>query len=98
VTGFLVPERSALIVVDMQAGFVGPHTAHVPGRVLKFLDQRSGEFDTVIATRFVNAPNSLHRRVLGWHEMSGSPDTELVGGLGSHCVEVVDKFGYSAAV
>jgi len=63
-----------LMIVDVQKGFIGPSTGHVPGQA----ETLQEEFDAVIATRFVNPPGSPYRRWIGWQRFGpGSDDTEL---------------------
>ena len=63
-----------LIVVDVQAGFVTPHSQHV----IKPLENLQYEFDHVIFTKFYNPEPSPFRRILGYDKMAPkSPETEL---------------------
>jgi nicotinamidase-related amidase len=81
----------ALIIIDVQKGFIGQATAHVPGRVAA-LQQ---EFETVIATRFVNHEGSAHRRLIGWTRFApGSDETDLAFAPAAH-VRVIGKTTYS---
>ena len=65
----------ALLVVDVQNGFVNPFTAHVPGRIRRLVE--GGGHDPVLFTRFVNAPGGPYRRFLDWHACAESPETDL---------------------
>jgi nicotinamidase-related amidase len=63
-----------LIVIDVQKGFVNRWTAHLLARV----EALQAEYGRVVATRFVNPPGSLYRRLMGWHGFApGSDDVEL---------------------
>ena len=66
----------ALIVVDVQQGFINDFTRHVPERVARLV--RRGGFDPVLFTRFVNTPESPYHTLLDWHECEHEPDTSLV--------------------
>lgn len=81
----------ALIIIDVQRGFINPATAHVPARV----ETLQGRYDTVIATRFINLEGSAHRRLIGWHRFApGSDDTALAFAPRSG-VRIVEKHAYS---
>lgn len=82
---------AALIIIDVQKGFIGATTAHVPARV----EALQGNYATVVATRFVNPEGSAHRRLIGWRRFApGSADTELAFAPAAQ-VRVVDKVTYS---
>jgi nicotinamidase-related amidase len=69
-------ERGALLVVDVQRGFVNPYTSHVPARIRRLIEQ--GGYDPVLFTRFVNVPDGPYRRFLDWHECAEAPETDIV--------------------
>jgi nicotinamidase-related amidase len=71
----------ALLVVDVQRGFINDFTRHIPGRIARLID--SGEFEPVLFTLFVNSPGSPYQRLLDWHACAGPPDTDLVTELSS---------------
>lgn len=63
-----------LVVVDLQRDFIAPETAHLPGRV----EALSGDYPRVIATRFVNRPDSLWVTEVGCEKcMPGTEGIEL---------------------
>ena len=66
----------ALLVVDVQRGFINQFTRHIPGRVKTLIE--TGKFDPVLYTRFVNSPGSPYQTLLDWHACVGPPETELV--------------------
>ncbi len=81
----------ALIIVDVQKGFLREATAHIPAAAARLQDR----YGTVIATRFVNPPGSAHRRLIGWERFApGSADTELAFAPAPH-VRVIEKSAYS---
>ena len=90
-----VPACSALLVIDVQHGFVRPATSHVPGRISDLLEQRGTDFALTVATRFRNADGSNFRKLIRWERLDGPPDTDLDPAVES--VEmVIDKDTYSA--
>lgn len=65
--------KSCLFIVDAQRGFVREHSREIPEK----LAQLQHRYDLVIASRFVNAPNSAHRRLIGWSKM-GADDPDAI--------------------
>ncbi len=81
-----------LVIIDVQKGFIGAATAHVPARAAA-LQQA---YEVVLATRFVNPEGSPHRRLIGWRRFApGSPDAALAFAPRAG-VAVLDKTTYSA--
>jgi len=67
-------ERHALLIVDVQKGFVNGQTAHIPALV-EALQYR---YDDVFVTRFINPEGSLYRSLLRWDGMaSETKDVDL---------------------
>jgi len=88
--------HAALLVVDVQRGFVTPDTKHVPTEVRRRIEAARGEYAVTIATRFENRPGSPFERLLGWTGMRESADTALCDEVASVVNVVVRKTGYSA--
>ena len=82
----------ALVIIDVQRGFINAATDHVPARIAAL----QADYATVIATRFVNPEGSAHRRLIGWQRFApGSADTKLAFTPEPH-VRVIEKQTYSA--
>jgi len=80
-----------LLIVDVQNGFIGPSTRHVPVQAEALQD----DFDEVIATRFVNPPDSAYRRWIGWQRFGpGSDDIELAFTPRTDAL-IIDKSAYT---
>jgi nicotinamidase-related amidase len=90
-----VPPGSALLVIDVQRGYINDATRHLPERLNAFLDDHLGEFDRVVAARFENTESCSHRRLRGYDAMAGPPDTDLCPGIERPGVEVITKSTYS---
>jgi len=86
--------RSALVIVDVQNGFIGPATSHVPDAIRNLLDAKRNEFALVIATRFHNLPDSPFRKWIHWNRLAETPETDLVQGIGERADVVIDKNTY----
>lgn len=87
--------KRALLVVDVQNGFVNSYTEAIPGRVRKLIED--GGYDPVLFTRFINSEGSPYRTILDWHECETPPETDLapeLEGLADPGA-VFDKSGYT---
>ena len=91
-----VPSGVALLVVDVQHGYMKDETRHVPDAIRAYLDRHADEFQRVVATRFVNTRDSPLARLRDYDRMTGPPDTDLCDGIARPGVEVVTKSTYSA--
>jgi nicotinamidase-related amidase len=79
-----------LVVVDLQRDFINPRTEHLPARV----EELTGTYPRVIATRFVNAPGSLWVTEVGCEKcMRDTPGAELAFTSRAPLI-VIDKDGY----
>lgn len=92
-----IKPHAALVLIDVQNGFIGEHTVHLPGLLLSFLGKHATDFDLIIATRFFNTPGSQFVRLVEWSEMMAPPSTDLVDGLGQYANVILDKTTYSDA-
>ncbi len=65
---------TALLIIDVQTGFINEHTQHVVQRIERLQHQ----YSAVFATQFINPKESFFRKLINWHRFSeGSPDIEL---------------------
>jgi len=79
--------KTALLVVDVQKGFINEHTAHIPALIQELVPS----YKTVFATRFYNPEGSNYRRLLKWSRFSReSPDTELAFAPAAN-IRIIDK-------
>ncbi|MFN3984584.1 MAG: isochorismatase family cysteine hydrolase [Rhodocyclaceae bacterium] len=83
--------NAALLIVDVQRGFINHATAHIPERV----EALQTDYPLVVVTRFVNPPDSNYRRLIHWTRFTpGSDDTLLAFGPRGDAV-IVDKPRYT---
>lgn len=83
--------KKALLIVDVQKGFINDKTLHIPALV----EELQYQYDFVIATRFINLPDSQFRRLIKWDRLSpDSEDIELAFNLKEGAI-VVDKYIYT---
>ncbi len=71
--------KNILVVIDMQNGFVRDIDSAMLDRVRHLTT--SNIFDAVIATRFVNEPDSSFVNILGWDKMMSGDELKLIDGL-----------------
>lgn len=92
-----IKDRSVLVVVDVQNGFIREPSAPVVPVIADLVDrwQRAG-CDTVF-TRYLNYEGSPFERLIGWSELMTEPQTSIVDELRPYAdkaTAVVDKYGY----
>jgi len=83
----------ALIVVDVQRGFVTPDTEATVSRVLEHIQRERRRYAVVIATRFINSPGSMYETEREWDGMMDAQDISLVSGIDSAVDAVLSKHG-----
>lgn len=81
----------ALLIVDVQNGFVNEKTKHIPALVEKL----QYNYDLVIATRFINLPDSPFRRLIKWNRLSPGTNEIDLAFKPKEGIVVVDKYIYS---
>lgn len=86
--------KSALIVVDMQMGFMNEHTEYLENKIASYIDNRS--FDIIIGTKYINNEKTACYIFEGWKEcMDGTVDTYLVPKISSRVNVTFEKSVYS---
>lgn len=91
-------DRSALIVVDVQNGFVNHHSRHVVPVIRGLVERWAGSGRPVVFTRYRNYPGSSFERFFGWSRLQGPPETDIVPELADQAASahaVLDKAGYT---
>ncbi|MFD3653449.1 isochorismatase family cysteine hydrolase [Streptomyces sp. NPDC058620] len=89
---------AALVVVDMQNGFVNHHSRQAVPAVSDLVAQWSAAGRPVIFTRYFNYPGSSYERFFQWHQLQEPPETDIVPELAEaveHSHAVIDKTGYT---
>ena len=66
----------ALIVVDVQEGFINDYTRHIPSRIVSLIEQ--GSYDPILFTCFINTEGGPYHRFMDWHDCVKPPETDLV--------------------
>ncbi|MFD0343334.1 isochorismatase family cysteine hydrolase [Streptomyces sp. NPDC127117] len=89
---------AALVVIDMQNGFVNHHSRHAVPAVSDLVAQWSAAGRPVLFTRYFNYPDSPYERFFQWHRLQEPPETDLVPELAEAAARshaVIDKTGYT---
>lgn len=84
----------ALVVIDVQDGFISDYTKRALPRVYELLEDE--RFGLVIATRFYNPEGSPFRKYMRWDKLAGTPDTVLDPVVAAKADIILDKPTYGA--
>jgi len=84
----------ALIVIDVQNGFITKSSSHIVARIKELLESK--KFNTVAFTQFVNVPNSPFRKIKNWNKVGTPPETNIVNMLKPFVKTVFKKRLYSS--
>jgi nicotinamidase-related amidase len=87
-------EKSVLIVVDMQNGFVRAESQHVVPKVVDLVDRWQAAGGDTVFTRYVNYPGSPFERVIRWSKLQTSPEIDIAPELAPYAAQataVVDS-------
>jgi nicotinamidase-related amidase len=90
--------HAALVVIDMQNGFINDRSRHVIAPVVDLVQRWEAAGAPVAFTRYLNYPGSPFERLIHWSELQNSPQTDIVPELAAHAARataVVDKGMYS---
>lgn len=86
--------KNILLLIDMQVGFTqDPVTNQLVHKTKELLDQQL--FDTVIATKFVNAKNSIYEQLMNWTDCSTEQEIAIRSELLPYISETTTKTIYS---
>ena len=91
-------DKSVLMVVDVQKGFLTDETRHVLSTVVDLVRQWQEAGGKTIYSRYYNHAGSAFERLMNWRQLYCPPETDIVEELASyvrHSV-VLDKDNYSA--
>jgi nicotinamidase-related amidase len=74
-----VAEAGALLIVDVQNGFLNAFTQHIPDRIATLIARDSPA--PVLFTRFVNSKDGPYHRFLDWRACQRKPQTCIAAAL-----------------
>ena len=72
---------SALVVVDVQNGFVTEHSRHVVPLIVDLVKRWKAAERDVIFTRYINYDGSPFERIIKWSKLKHSPEIDIVDEL-----------------
>lgn len=90
--------RSALVVVDVQNGFVTEHSRHVVPLIVALVKRWEASGRDVVFTRYINYDGSPFERIIKWSKLKHPPETDIVDELQAFTASpatVIDKRGYT---
>lgn len=85
-----------LIVIDVQKGFLTEYSRHIIPKVLNLMRTAKNAEIPIVATRFVNHPESPYVRLMGWQKFMQPPATDLIAEVHELSNYVIDKSVYSS--
>ena len=88
--------NKALIIVDMQYGFMNDNTKGLEQKMIRFIDNNINKFKIVIATQYVNHEKSPCYIFEGWKDcMNGTHESEIISSIYSRADITASKDIYS---
>lgn len=86
--------RKALIIIDMQYGFINLSTKHLEKKICRYIDENS--FGIVVATQFINSKDTACYKLGKWYGcMHGSKEDELLPPIKERADVAIQKSTYS---
>jgi nicotinamidase-related amidase len=73
---------NAIVIVDLQKGFVKEEYAHIPKAIKDHLE--ASDYDHVLMGAFKNAHESNFVRLLNWNKLFTAPETDIVPELSAY--------------
>ncbi len=70
--------KKALIIIDLQKGFIDKRTKHLPARTKNFIQRNKNKFDLILFTQFKNKPDSYFVKNLNYHSFMKRAEYDLV--------------------
>lgn len=95
---FVMSGNAALVVVDVQNGFVTEHSAHVVPVIVGLVRRWQEASRDVVFTRYINHQGSIFERAMGWSKLQESPEIDIVSELQpfiAGAIAVIDKRIYT---
>lgn len=90
--------HAALIVIDMQNGFLNHHSRHIIPAVARLVDHWTAAGRPVVFTRYHNTPGSAFERLIQWSRLQSAPETDITPELATRADQahaVIDKPAYT---
>jgi nicotinamidase-related amidase len=88
------PRSAALLVIDVQQGFVNRHSSGVVPAIVRLVEGWRAAGAPVVLTRFHNEPDSPYEKITGWTRLRTTEEQALVPELAPFAEDaaaVIDK-------
>jgi len=73
--------QKALIIIDVQKGFINKITKKIPLKIRNFILKNKGSYRLIVFTRYINNKNSNFYKILNWKEWMNDEQTAIVDEL-----------------
>lgn len=91
-----IMSETALIVIDMQNGFVTPECQHIVPNIVSLINDAKMKKQPILFTKFINKEESGYVRWLGWRRLMTPPETDLISELDEYNEIAHSKTQYSS--
>ena len=91
----MISKQAALLIVDVQNGFVTNDATKRTVPVINRVKHAFGE-RKIMASKFINPDGGLWEELMGWHDMKQPPGTDFYPELDTKNTKVFMKQTYSA--
>lgn len=89
-----IEKATALLIIDVQKGFINQHTAHIPEKI----EDLQKRYPLVFATKFFNLALSPFRTLLHWNRFDkGSEETALAFPAAKNVI-ILEKTSYGSSM
>ncbi|MDH6107874.1 nicotinamidase-related amidase [Kitasatospora sp. MAP12-15] len=88
------PRTTALIVIDVQQGFINAHSAGAVPVIVRMIEAWKSAGAPIVFARFQNLPNSPYERINGWTRLRTPEEQAIVAELQPYLGDaavVIDK-------
>lgn len=73
--------KKALVIIDIQKGFINKLTKKIPSRIKNFIFKNKGKYDLIIFTKYMNYKDSNFVKNLNWKGFMNDKQTAIVDEL-----------------
>jgi nicotinamidase-related amidase len=86
--------KTALLIIDVQNGFINDQTRDIPSEIAHHI--KASSYDLIVFTKFINTQGSNFEKLLGWKKCYGPPESDLAKPLVPFAKHIIEKHTYSA--
>ncbi len=70
--------KKALIVIDLQKGFITKHTKDLPLKIQRYIEKNKGKYDLILFTQYRNHPKSNFVKYLNYRGFMSKDRYDIV--------------------